>query len=74
MKVFGGRVSEAHGRSRNREAKCFWAGSAWIGLILVGLRGWEADPLPWSGPAPWLVGTGGLELQPRGPGSVAWCD
>lgn len=25
-----------------------------------GRRGWEADPLPWSGPARWLVGMGGL--------------
>lgn len=24
----------------------------WLGLILMGLRGLEVDPLPWSGPTP----------------------
>lgn len=47
----------------------------WLGLILMGLRGLEVDPLPWSGPTPWLVGAGGLwSCSWRGRGNVAWCD
>lgn len=66
--MFGGRVSEA--QARNREAKCVWAGSIWIGLILVGSRGWEADPCP--GQPSSLAGgdSGRLELQLRGRDSV----